>query len=656
LNEAWSRLGRHRRAADMALVILITIAAGIWGARFERAWRDAGREAQFYQSYFEPAVMIACGHGFTRVPARPPALDDFLTLRVTSFSCASLPPDVVPTTSGLYQSAWYYLLWTVGLTWRLFGVSWTSLGPLLGLLFGITIASCYSLFRFAMGRPLALLCTFAMAVSTSHLINLPHLRDYAKAPFVLALIALMAALVHGAASRRRLVIVSAASGAVLGIGYGFRTDLLACIPPLLMSLWAFAPGGLFKYVTWKAQATAALIAVFVIVGWTPIRQVTGQGGCQWHVTLLGLSSYFDDGLHVMPASYDWGPYSDLFLYTAVASHAEPGASNKTGPRYCGTDYDQETAAYLATIARHMPGDFAMRAVASMVSILDLPSAWRTAPLPSYDGGFYSWRQRRLESLIGWGPLLVVPFLMMAAAWNLRIGLWTLFMLLWFGALPMLQFSNRHYFHLEFIGWLVFGASASGLGRVVRRRGRITGSTGSVPWRTRATRAGIVAACCVALAASVVVARVWQDAHVRELITEMTAWTSQRAPVIESVEDDKIAIAPQFASGPREAFWVEYLRIEVDASRCAGEAVTVRYGAPNEDFTRVWTIHEGQRAIMTPVFRAFRDIVTPAGRPGCVRGVYRAPDLSVFPFWMFVDLPTDASALRTSQAYAGHIGF
>ena len=118
-----------------------------------------------------------------------------------------------------------------------------------------------------------------------------------------------------------------------------------------------------------------------------------------------------------------------------------------------------------------------------------------------------------------------------------------------------------------------------------------------------------------------------------------------------MEDGKVALTPEL-SAPREAFWVEYLRIEVDAAACSGEAVTVRYGAPNPDFSRTWQIHDGQRAIMTPVFKAFRDIVAPAG---CVRGVYRAPDLSMFPFWMFVDLPVDERALRTSQSYAGRLG-
>ena len=656
LIQSLSRLARQRRAVDVALVAAVVIGAAWWGARFERAWRDAGRDAQFYQSYFEPAVMVACGHGFTRMPQRPQALDDFLNLRTSTFACESLPVDAAPTTSGLYQSAWYYLLLTVGATWSFFGVSWSTLGPLFGLLFGLTTGLAFVLFRLGMGRPLALLCTAAFAVSTSHLSNLPHLRDYAKAPFVLASIVLMAALVHGQPSRRRLVIVSGVAGVVLGIGYGFRTDMLACIPPLLLSLWLFAPGGVFTHVSWKAQATAMMLAAFVVAGWTPIRQVTGQGGCQWHVTLLGLSPYFDDGLRVEPASYDWGPYSDLFLYTAVASHTRPGSSASTGLPYCGTEYDRHTAAYMATIARHVPGDFATRALASIVSILDLPAGWRTSPLPSYDGSFYDWRQRRLQSLMGWGPLLIIPLLMLAAAHNLRIGLWALFALLWFGALPMLQFANRHYFHLEWIGWFVFGAIASAAGRALLLLFRRSAGAGDrVGWRLRVQRAGVMAACCLLLAAGIAGARAWQDDHIRELIAAMVQWTSEHAPLIEIEDDGKQVLVPQLQPGPREAFWVEYLRIEVDAAACGDEPVTVRYGAPNEDFSRAWRIHDGQRAIMTPVFKAFRDIVVPAGRPGCVRSVYRAPDLSVFPFWVFVDLPVDDRALRTSQTYAGPPG-
>src|SRR5439155_198290 len=81
-----------------------------------------------------------------------------------------------------------YLMLTVSWTWRLQGrVAWSALTPLFALLYGITIVLAYLIFRQGIGRPLSAMAACALAVSTLHLNNLPHLRDYAKAPFVLGL-------------------------------------------------------------------------------------------------------------------------------------------------------------------------------------------------------------------------------------------------------------------------------------------------------------------------------------------------------------------------------------------------------------------------------------------------------------------------------------
>lgn len=659
-----------RFVLDALLVAAILAAGTWWGTRFERDWRAAGQTSQYYQNYFEPAVMTACGRGFTVSQTRPPLLDDFLQQRSDSFDCASLPADLTLITEGLYQYTWYYLMLAVATTWRIVGVSWSGLAPLFGLLFASVLALSFGLFRLGMGRVLALVCTFAFAVSTSHLVSLPHLRDYAKAPFVLALILLMAWMVRAASTRRRLFILAGVSGAVLGVGYGFRTDLLANVPPLLLTIFLFVPGGVFRNLALKAQAAAACLLVSLMVAWPAVAFVAAKGGCQWHVALLGFSAPFDEPLGITPAAYDWGPYSDNFVWAAVGSRFMPHTDTATGPSFCGPEYDRQTATYLSRILTWFPGDVATRAVASLVAIVDSPTKVRLPPLPTYDGAFYQWRGDLLRALEGYGPLLLLPLLCLVAVIDLRFGLWLLCLVLWFGGLPALQFNIRHHFHLEWIGWLAAGTLMSQAGQWVghavsrRWQRRTAANPEPVPAAPSAAapaapagyrRVLVMVACFVIIGAAVLGARRLQQSMVTSLIGSMIEWTSEPVELDRADEGGLLVLRPRLpgSATARGYFWVEYLRIDVDPRACGTDGtVWVRYHSPRQDSTRRWAIHRDQAAILTPVFVSFSDLAVPSADPGCIRGVYRAPILKKFPVWLFVDVPADLRNLRAVQSYAG----
>ena len=85
-----------------------------------------------------------------------------------------------------------------------------------------------------------------MCLSSLQLANLPNLRDYAKAPFTLALVMILIAMVVRPMAPAHVLLLSLAYGLVLGIGYGFRTDLLVDIPPFLIAVALFLPGGLLR--------------------------------------------------------------------------------------------------------------------------------------------------------------------------------------------------------------------------------------------------------------------------------------------------------------------------------------------------------------------------------------------------------------------------
>src|SRR5262245_15955166 len=228
--------------ADAAIALLLFAGSAIGGSAY---WKSAVSRGQpfYYQHYFEPAVMVACGKGFFVARPQVDAMVPFLWRQADRFSCDAIPADAPLGTRDMYQGSWRYLMYAVGLTWRVVGISWSALAPLFGLLFGATIAAAYAVLRLGMSPFVARLGALALTQSNLHLSYMPHLRDYSKAPFTLALLFLLGLLVTGETTARRVLGLSALYGAVLGFGYGFRTDLLADLPPLLLALFFFMKGG-----------------------------------------------------------------------------------------------------------------------------------------------------------------------------------------------------------------------------------------------------------------------------------------------------------------------------------------------------------------------------------------------------------------------------
>ena len=90
------------------------------------------------------------------------------------------------------QRAYRYLITTVGWTWRLQGhVAWSALAPLYGLFYASTVLLLFVVFRQGMGTSIAGALAVVLALSPLHVSYLAHLRDYSKAPFVLALVVLL---------------------------------------------------------------------------------------------------------------------------------------------------------------------------------------------------------------------------------------------------------------------------------------------------------------------------------------------------------------------------------------------------------------------------------------------------------------------------------
>lgn len=629
---------RLKRALVEAFIVVAVFGLSAWwGARYVTASLAAGHQPIFYQEYFEPAVMMACGRGFVAaVPDMPPVVRAFLQRKTDRFSCEDIPDDVVLSENAVYQRAWIYLLSTVALTWAIVGISWSALSPLYGLLFGVSITAVYAIARVGMGRLVSTLVAAAVAVSTLHLLNLPHLRDYAKAPFVLASVVVLAALVTRPPSWRLTPLLGAAYGAILGVGYGFRTDLLAGLPVLVVVVLLFLPGGPRRFLAVKAASLAVFAGAFILCAWPVLSWVATKGGCQWHVALLGLSSSHDVELGVTTPAVQWGhTYSDSYLYAAVSAYTHRAAPEMGRLEFCAPEYDRMSGQYFRDIFFYAPADMVARAYASALRVTDLPFPWYSDPIDGYVPWIYMPRAGVLRELVGYGWVPVAVAVGVIGALDLRLGLFALFFLAYFGGYPSLQFQNRHYFHLEFITWWAMGFLVQ-RALDVRRRGE---PPRQVDWAVRLRQLAVFALIAFVLLALPLLALRWyQSQHLEDMIMRTLAAPRTVLPVERDAEG--ILLVPPMSSrqespDPRE---LQYLEVTLDPSRCPdGAIVSLQYASGRPDLGRtVRASVDGlpaQRVIM-PAFWHLRGVRIVDAPASCLQSLAR------------VELPADIHVLPT----------
>lgn len=603
-------------AIDVSVAAAIVLAGAWWGASYWRASLASGRQPIFYQEYFEPAVMTACGRGFVISSRQPKPLEDFLWRRRDAFSCSELPASLKTEPPGNAQTGMRYLLGAVGLSWRVLGISWSGLGPFCGLLFGATMAAAYGVFRLGMPRLIAGGATAALAVSTLQLRNAPHLRDFGKAPFALALIGLAGWMVRERFGPRALVI-AAVYGAVAGIGYGFRSDFLVYLPIFLVALFGFVDGPLLGNLPLKAGAAAAMLAAFVACAWPVISAVAERGGCEWHVAILGFASPFDDDLRLEKTPYVPSyAYVDDFVYTSVVTFAARQEGRDSGIPYCTHEYDVASRAYFFTLVRTLPADVLARAYSSARGMWDLPFRWQGAPVPGWHPWLYRARARALLLLAPFATAAIVLAVLLIAMRSPRWALCLCLFLLYFGAYPALQSDERHYFHLEFMTWWAFGVLAALVVPALRR------------WKDHRLRVGVMQAAAVAasiaiaLAGPLLVLRWYQQ---REL----------RAYFHRYVDAPKVALGPVSSQALVQA--------DIDAASCGPAAsVTVVYDAavPGRNFTRAFPAGRsaGVTRVFFPAYRGFQQVTASSGGRACHVTVSQAADVRPFPLLMAAVLP------------------
>jgi hypothetical protein len=388
---------------------------------------------------------------------------DFLRGYSESFSCDALRTDLPPQPPTTVHSLQPYLFLTTGLFWRLLGVSWQSLTPLYGLLFGATACSAYGLLRLGTRRWLSLLMALLLTFSSLQLYFLPDLRDYAKVPFMLSLVFLLGCLVKWPVRRNVLLGLSAAYGVIFAIGTGFRADLFTCLLPFLVTLFFLLPGPLRANLRLKVSATAVFAAAALLAGGPALVIFWPARSTEMLATQVvgGFFQRYDPDLGVSNDVYKWGHpvASDAYRYQMVQSYAYRSLGSAEHVPYTTAGHRAASNQYLLEFLKTFPADALIRAYGSVLAVLELPFHAKDYLPEGSANPILLWVVSRRDHLVailaGLGFWSAAAAVLLLARSNVRQGIFLAFAVLYLCAYPAMQFQPRHYFYLEFVAlWAV----------------------------------------------------------------------------------------------------------------------------------------------------------------------------------------------------------
>lgn len=618
-----------------------------------KIYRANGREPRFYQENFGPAVMMTCGYGFTAPPfgSSPPSLFKFLHREVNTFACSDLPTPM-PTEVVSWNGTWYYLYSTTSLVWRVTGISWTALDGLAATFGAFTLAALYGLFRLVSTRRIATAAALIVMLTPAHLDQLPMLRDYSKGPFVLLSVLTLAWLVMRPLSVRATIMLALVFGSIVGLGYGFRSDLVVMVPFGVAIILFFLPGSLREH--WHRNVAAAVAAAlaFVVIGYPPLK---GQqtGGCQFHYSLLGLTTPLVNSMNLESPIYAFGDhFLDTFVDLKVGDYANRVMAQPV-PNLCAPEYDLASADMFFKIVRTFPADLVVHAYGSVVTIL---KAGLAAPhIERLVGGIplAASVASRLDQVLAWfswlGPVVAVAAIAVASGSSPRLGLALTAFVLFLCGYPAIEFESRHWFHLRFIplwallvvigAWMDQGRVAFG---PAARRGAIT-----------------VIAIVAVLAAALAVIRLYQRGPAETLIASYLSAPVEAVTFTAADDSTRTIDWRPLDYGPTPGHRSSDMLVVTVAARGCGEGdVPVRFKYETDglghDISSTVAVHRDRNGsaptrVFFPVFSQghldhtylrFSAIDTLGRSADCIQAVERFADRGALPLWIQAQAPPD----------------
>ncbi len=453
-----------RRQFDIAAVLILFVIGAVAGNYSYRVFLDVrGNPLDTLLPEFKPAALFAAGHGMI-IPTDldAPALDAFLALEQEAFDADDLP-DVISGTHLLagardsFPLSHWLLFYSVGWCWRLFGISHESLRLLSALFYGLTAMALYCLFRLGMGRALSVAGAFCVALLPPFLAVAPLLRDFSKAPFILFFIALAGFMLKHRSPVDRLLKYGVIAGALVGVGYGFRQDMLICLPVALFVIVTAPIQGGWRPL-YRAAALALISWVFLLSAAPVLLGVREDAGSvSTHTLFQGLSRLAEQQMDFGDAAYDLllRP-DDTETHAVVNAHARLRGFDAPMDLYLSPAYGRAGRELFREWARAFPADLFARGLAAMEAttrLSTLTNAYHAyEPIAESEWGrrlrpYHTFYQRYIERF---GLIFICVALFLIAMRDKGRAVLLTLCVGWFMAYPNLLFEVRHAFHLAFI--------------------------------------------------------------------------------------------------------------------------------------------------------------------------------------------------------------
>ena len=684
-------LWKRGPVCDAAIALVLFLAAYAWAVYYLDTWPGT---PSFYQKKCAPAVMIGLGYNYCEPAApMPEAITEFLALETDRLDVAALPENIELAPSEQTLGFHLYAYYAMGLLWRVTGVSWPALHHLMALLFALSIGCAWYILRLGAGRPVALAGAVLMMFSPGYLYILPHLRDFSKTPFVLAVIALLGYAVVRERRLRGLLVICGALGLAMGVGLGFRQDLLVCLPVTVAGLLCFLPGGLRR--TWKRRllSVGMLLVCFLTSAYPVFQAIPSRTPNSFHAIMLGLTTPFNQNLGLGGTPYEIGYYyRDEYAHTLLASYAHAKLDRDTQLAYNTPEYNAVGRRFfLDQFLAHFPADFTARWYASIKRTLDYVAFAIDSNLPANLGdgrlealAWFRWRV--FGFLAGAGLWIAVLALMVVSLRSVRLALFGTLVFFYFCGYPTLQYMQRHYFYLEVLFWWALAVLVWQTGRGLWWLRKPEHRTRT--WRALRTPAGLKSAAVrrAALFAGILVlgaggvlwaARMYQSFQVRGIYTAYAAVEGEELAADVTKQQGAAVFRPK-GFLDHDAFSPAEAALQVQTGLLVVECLpaerpiplTFVYEAANKmnDFSRMVNVPSRSEAgempvrVFFPVYNAppsyslksryFDSIRVPEALAHRVRGLYAVRAYASLPVLLNLTLPAEHATLSTYLAWEG----
>lgn len=375
-----------------------------------------------------PELLYPCLRDFGRMPevselAKVPAYQEFWAKKLDTIPCDAVRG--LPTIAN--GQAWElqrYLHRLQSLVMLLTGPRFAGYHYFQAAMYALTSLAAYALFRLAMGRVVAAAMTVALILSPLHLWAVLTPADYAKAPFALGTLWAIGLLVRRSLTRRTLIALSLLCGAIVGLGIGFKPDVIVSGVVAVATLALFLPplvdGGRWRRLT---AVTVFLAGVLGAGGPVLATNFFNTRGSLLPVQVFGgMDRSFDD-FHAAPSLYDYGiVFDDTYVSLQINSFNERVYQAPRFVNFFEREMTEAGTRIVLATERLVPADRILRVLGAILRVLAL------APF-------------------GWAAAAVALAVLYAT--NLRLGLCVTFLLLTSVGYVSLVFVPRHYFHTQF---------------------------------------------------------------------------------------------------------------------------------------------------------------------------------------------------------------